>query len=206
MLVSYVHATCVSLLVLCASAGEISFPASQAVLTAPQTVNFNRNVSRKLFYELEELARIVDISYCVGTTGIQKPFLCASRCQEFPGFELATASTPKRLQRSHYFANDARRHGTQAHFSPTHVATSPLPILHHSHGSWLLSEGRTLWLILSSTYPQFRKSMSLIRRRETWVCISDLHSGGCWNPSDITCERQTQKRVNARAARYIWAS
>ncbi len=50
----------------------------------------NRNITVELFAELEELARIVDISYCVGTTGIQKPFLCASRCQDFEGFELVT--------------------------------------------------------------------------------------------------------------------
>ncbi|KAG0651180.1 Acetylxylan esterase [Hyphodiscus hymeniophilus] len=46
------------------------------------------NISIELFAELEELARIVDISYCVGTTGISKPFSCASRCDEFPAFEL----------------------------------------------------------------------------------------------------------------------
>lgn len=46
------------------------------------------NVSIDLFAELEELARIVDISYCVGTTGIQKPFQCLGRCGEFEGFEL----------------------------------------------------------------------------------------------------------------------
>ncbi|WEW60340.1 lipase family protein [Emydomyces testavorans] len=45
-------------------------------------------VSRKLFNSLEELARIVDITYCVGTTGIYKPFRCAGRCREFKGFEL----------------------------------------------------------------------------------------------------------------------
>jgi pimeloyl-ACP methyl ester carboxylesterase len=48
----------------------------------------NKNVSIRLFAELEELSRIVDISYCVGTTGIAKPFECASRCDEFPNFEL----------------------------------------------------------------------------------------------------------------------
>ena len=48
----------------------------------------NTNVSLKLFAELEELSRIVDISYCVGTTGISKPFECASRCNQFPDFEL----------------------------------------------------------------------------------------------------------------------
>ncbi|EKD17258.1 uncharacterized protein L3040_008903 [Drepanopeziza brunnea f. sp. 'multigermtubi'] len=46
------------------------------------------NISLALFAELEELSRIVDISYCVGTTGIFKPFVCASRCAEFPAFEL----------------------------------------------------------------------------------------------------------------------
>ncbi|KAI9850446.1 MAG: hypothetical protein M1838_005658 [Thelocarpon superellum] len=49
-----------------------------------------RNISLDLFADLEELARIVDISYCVGTTGIQKPFQCRSRCQDFIGFELVT--------------------------------------------------------------------------------------------------------------------
>ncbi|PBP25791.1 hypothetical protein BUE80_DR003216 [Diplocarpon rosae] len=44
--------------------------------------------SPALFAELEELARIVDIAYCVGTTGIARPFLCASRCADFPAFEL----------------------------------------------------------------------------------------------------------------------
>ncbi|EME39373.1 hypothetical protein DOTSEDRAFT_75169 [Dothistroma septosporum NZE10] len=51
-----------------------------------------RNVSVALFSELEELARIVDISYCVGLTslGISKPFNCLSRCTDFPQFELVT--------------------------------------------------------------------------------------------------------------------
>lgn len=50
--------------------------------------NDNSNVSIQLFAELEELSRVVDISYCVGSTGISKPFSCASRCSEFPDFEL----------------------------------------------------------------------------------------------------------------------
>jgi hypothetical protein len=53
-------------------------------------------ISQKLFWELEELARIVDIAYCVGTAGlgIQKPFRCASRCsdRDFESFELVTVS------------------------------------------------------------------------------------------------------------------
>lgn len=53
----------------------------------------NRTVSAELFTELEELARVIDISYCVGITGfgISKPFSCLSRCSEFPDFELVTA-------------------------------------------------------------------------------------------------------------------
>ncbi|KAJ5084342.1 hypothetical protein NUU61_008921 [Penicillium alfredii] len=47
-------------------------------------------VSNELFDSLEELARLVDISYCVGTTGIQKPFQCLSHCAEFPDLELVT--------------------------------------------------------------------------------------------------------------------
>lgn len=50
----------------------------------------SRNVSQALFNILEEHARIVDIAYCVGSTGIQKPFQCLSRCDEFEGFELVS--------------------------------------------------------------------------------------------------------------------
>ena len=46
------------------------------------------NVTHTLFDSLEELSRIVDISYCVGSTGIQKPFSCLGRCTDFAGFEL----------------------------------------------------------------------------------------------------------------------
>ncbi|KXT01122.1 hypothetical protein AC578_10909 [Pseudocercospora eumusae] len=52
----------------------------------------HRNISAALFTELEELARIVDISYCVASTsfGISKPFTCLSRCTDFPQFDLVT--------------------------------------------------------------------------------------------------------------------
>ncbi|KAL2003453.1 hypothetical protein VTN02DRAFT_3764 [Thermoascus thermophilus] len=49
-----------------------------------------RQVPPEVFESLEELARLVDISYCVGSTGIQPPFQCLSRCSEFKGFELVT--------------------------------------------------------------------------------------------------------------------
>lgn len=63
----------------------------QQQLPLPQHAD-NRNVSAALFAELEELARVVDIAYCVGSTswGISKPFSCLSRCSDFPSFELIT--------------------------------------------------------------------------------------------------------------------
>lgn len=58
-------------------------------------------ISQPLFWELEQLARVVDISYCVGTAGlgIQKPFQCPSRCADpdFERFELVTVSRPCRV-------------------------------------------------------------------------------------------------------------
>jgi triacylglycerol lipase len=51
-----------------------------------------KHVSNELFNSLEELSRIVDISYCVGTTGVHQPFQCLSRCIEFPDLELVTVS------------------------------------------------------------------------------------------------------------------
>ncbi|KAJ5834296.1 hypothetical protein N7447_000322 [Penicillium robsamsonii] len=47
-----------------------------------------KHVSTDLFNSLEELSRLVDISYCVSTTGIHQPFQCLSRCAEFPDLEL----------------------------------------------------------------------------------------------------------------------
>lgn len=66
----------------------LSLPTEQVPLL--RHANTNRTVSPELFSDLEELARIVDISYCVGLTGIgvSKPFRCLSRCSDFPTFEL----------------------------------------------------------------------------------------------------------------------
>ncbi|CBX90406.1 hypothetical protein LEMA_P065320.1 [Plenodomus lingam JN3] len=75
--------------------GQVPLPVSQ-VLRGAHDANSNTSlISQDLFWELEQLARIVDISYCVGTAGlgIQKPFSCASRCadRDFDSFELVTA-------------------------------------------------------------------------------------------------------------------
>lgn len=63
----------------------------QAPLTDESPAS-NSHITPELYAELEELSRIVDISYCVGTanTGISKPFNCLSRCAGFPSFELIT--------------------------------------------------------------------------------------------------------------------
>jgi hypothetical protein len=59
-------------------------------------------ISQTLFWELEQLARIVDIAYCVGTAGlgIQKPFKCLSRCGDvdFESFELVTVRLLKTMR------------------------------------------------------------------------------------------------------------
>ncbi|KAJ8127317.1 hypothetical protein O1611_g6318 [Lasiodiplodia mahajangana] len=47
-------------------------------------------ISSDLFASLERLSRLVDIAYCVGTTGIRQPFSCISRCDDFPSLELVT--------------------------------------------------------------------------------------------------------------------
>ncbi|GKT55355.1 triacylglycerol lipase [Colletotrichum tofieldiae] len=47
-------------------------------------------VSVGLFRSLERTSRIVDITYCVGTSGVSQPFSCASRCKEFPSFTLVS--------------------------------------------------------------------------------------------------------------------
>ncbi|KAI5866617.1 alpha/beta-hydrolase [Durotheca rogersii] len=48
------------------------------------------HISPDLFDSLERLSRLVDITYCVGTTGIAPPFSCASRCKDFPTLDLVT--------------------------------------------------------------------------------------------------------------------
>ncbi|KAF3914605.1 Lipase [Arthrobotrys entomopaga] len=48
-------------------------------------------ISPSLFNEFEQLSRIVDISYCIGTPpspGISEPFICPSHCSSFPSFQL----------------------------------------------------------------------------------------------------------------------
>ncbi|KAI1208906.1 alpha/beta-hydrolase [Annulohypoxylon truncatum] len=48
------------------------------------------HISPNLFASLERFSRLVDITYCVGTTGIAPPFSCVSRCDDFPTLDLVT--------------------------------------------------------------------------------------------------------------------
>jgi len=95
--------------------------------------NTDRAVSIELFSELEELARIVDISYCVGLTGlgITQPFQCLSHCSEFPSFELITVSRKDYLLENDLA--DTCRHGTPANscriLAATLLLTTPLSSL-----------------------------------------------------------------------------
>lgn len=57
-----------------------------------------RSIAPGVFHSLEELSRIVDISYCVGNSGVRKPFQCLSRCDEFENFELIAVSYYLNLQ------------------------------------------------------------------------------------------------------------
>ena len=64
----------------------------------------HQHISQNSYDELDELARLVDIAYCVtlGGAGIERPFRCFSRCDDFPSFELVTV-------RSGFFLDTAKR-------------------------------------------------------------------------------------------------
>lgn len=86
------HKWLLLILLLSIAFAEHILPNPQVPMTYDSLLKKNHEISADLFADLEELSRIVDIAYCVGWTGtgIQKPFLCASRCQEFKSFQLVT--------------------------------------------------------------------------------------------------------------------
>lgn len=63
---------------------------AQTPLTTHDDVSTPDHISNRLFASLERFSRLVDITYCVGTTGIAPPFSCASRCKDFPTLDLIT--------------------------------------------------------------------------------------------------------------------
>ncbi|KAI0482886.1 alpha/beta-hydrolase [Xylariaceae sp. FL0804] len=64
--------------------------ASPVLVQHPLRPQGSDGISVGLFAALERLSRLVDITYCVGTTGISRPFSCISRCKDFPALELIT--------------------------------------------------------------------------------------------------------------------
>lgn len=74
-------------------------------------------ISNRFFAHLERLSRLVDITYCVGTTGLWHPFECVSRCKDFPTLELVETwnTGPLMSDSCGYIAVD---HGAQLDFPP----------------------------------------------------------------------------------------
>ncbi|KAI1132119.1 alpha/beta-hydrolase [Nemania abortiva] len=62
----------------------------QYISSKGERVDASGGISSEFFASLERLSRLVDIAYCVGTTGIRQPFSCISRCDDFPSLELVT--------------------------------------------------------------------------------------------------------------------
>ena len=88
LLISSINLTPLATTILAVTAIIAAGYSQETPLQDPMVGDSSKNVSLKLFMELEELARLVDISYCVGNSGVWKPFRCASRCDDFPGYEL----------------------------------------------------------------------------------------------------------------------
>ncbi|KAH7035062.1 Alpha/Beta hydrolase protein [Microdochium trichocladiopsis] len=83
-------------------------PAAPAPVTKPK-----QGISLPFFASLERLSRLVDIAYCVGSTGLSKPFSCASRCKDFPTLSLITTWNTGILMSDScgYVAVDSSFHG-----------------------------------------------------------------------------------------------
>ncbi|KAI0548320.1 alpha/beta-hydrolase [Xylaria curta] len=71
--------------------GALASPVFEQVSSSRNpNANPSGGISFNLFTSLERFSRLVDITYCVGTTGIRQPFSCISRCKDFPSLELVT--------------------------------------------------------------------------------------------------------------------
>ncbi|CAG9939276.1 unnamed protein product [Clonostachys rosea f. rosea IK726] len=79
-----------SLLGLAKAGLSLNIPSGNRHIVSQQPLS-NPTISPALFSELERLSRVVDISYCIGNSGLGEPFNCISRCDEFPTFSLITA-------------------------------------------------------------------------------------------------------------------
>ncbi|OAF58604.1 hypothetical protein VC83_04982 [Pseudogymnoascus destructans] len=88
----------------------------------------DRTVSEALFADLEEAARLADIAYCVGISGIWKPFGCLSRCSDFEDFELVDTwnTGPLRSDSCGYIALDHAKKRIVVAFRGTYSLASVL--------------------------------------------------------------------------------
>ncbi|PWW72019.1 alpha/beta-hydrolase [Tuber magnatum] len=80
----------VSAVLLGVPANPLSSPLQEQTQLTNHRNSSTTPISLNLFDEFEELSRIVDIAYCVGSlnTGVERPFQCLSYCKDFPTFEL----------------------------------------------------------------------------------------------------------------------
>ncbi|KAL2864564.1 lipase family protein [Aspergillus lucknowensis] len=81
---------CLLIAVLTLLCRPLNAPVVPLEVVTPEGNSSERRISPDLFDSLQELAHVVDVSYCIGTTGIRKPFQCLSHCNELKGFELVT--------------------------------------------------------------------------------------------------------------------
>ncbi|KAF3940141.1 Lipase [Dactylella cylindrospora] len=65
-------------------------PDQKPLLSIATTPLHTHSITPELYSQFEELSRIVDITYCIGTPspGISQPFICPSHCGDFPTFQL----------------------------------------------------------------------------------------------------------------------
>lgn len=95
-----------AVLALCCSIALLSVAESSQV-------KHSSGIPLPLFASLERFSRLVDITYCVGTTGLTHPFSCVSRCRDFPTLELELAWNTGQLSLSDSCGYVAVDHGTR---------------------------------------------------------------------------------------------
>lgn len=97
-----------------------------------------RSIPNSLFLELDQLARVVDVSYCVGNTGLRKPFECLSHCADLEGFELISVGASSLMRRRSWPISKSAhpdRYGIQDLYCRTPAVISPFLIRRHQRGS-----------------------------------------------------------------------
>lgn len=135
------------------------------------------SVSTGFFASLERLARLVDITYCVGTTGISPPFSCASRCKEFPELRLASTWNTGVLMSDScgYVAVD---HG-------------PGPKRHDGNGAGEEEEEGAIVVAFRGTYSITNTIIDLSTVPQEYVPYPEPDDGGRRNDTGSRCDNCT---------------